>query len=423
MVDATARTQATAALMPAASAHELVGIEAVRAAAVRLDGVIRHTPVQRSRAVSEQVGREVWLKCENLQRTGSFKLRGAYNRIAQLTEEERARGVVCASAGNHAQGVALAAALQGVTSTVFMPTEAPLPKLDATLGYGAEVRTVGDGFDDALAAAEEFATDTDAVFVHPFDHPDVIAGQGTLGLELIEQVPGCATVVVCLGGGGLLSGVAVAMRALRPDVRIIGVQAAGCASFGPALAAGHPLTLPATSTIADGIAVKRPGELTLAHVQSLVDEVVTVTDDELARAVVLLLERAKLVVEPAGAAAIAALLAGRIEGPGPIAATLSGGNIDPLVLQHLVTGGLASVGRYATLRTRVADTPGALSRLLTLVAAQRANVVGVAHHRLEHRLELGQVEVVLELETRGHDHVAHLAATLATEGYPVAGVD
>ena len=423
MVDATARTQTTAAPMPAASAHELVGIEAVRAAAVRLEGVIRNTPVQRSRAVSEEIGREVWLKCENLQRTGSFKLRGAYNRIAQLTEEERARGVVCASAGNHAQGVALAAALQGVTSTVFMPTEAPLPKLDATLGYGAEVRTVGDGFDDALAAAEEFATDTDAVFVHPFDHPDVIAGQGTLGLELIDQVPGCATVVVCLGGGGLLSGVAVAMRALRPDVRIIGVQAAGCASFGPALAAGHPLTLPATSTIADGIAVKRPGELTLAHVQSLVDEVVTVTDDELARAVVLLLERAKLVVEPAGAAAIAALLAGRIEGPGPIAATLSGGNIDPLVLQHLVTGGLASVGRYATLRTRVSDTPGALSRLLTLVAAQRANVVGVAHHRLEHRLELGQVEVVLELETRGHDHVAHLAATLAAEGYPVSGLD
>ena len=424
MVDAKATTEAAAAPMPAATAHELVGIDAVRAAADRLAGVIRATPVQRSRAVSEQVGAEVWLKCENLQRTGSFKLRGAYNRIAQLTEEERARGVVCASAGNHAQGVALAAALQGVTSTVFMPTEAPLPKLDATIGYGAEVRTIGDGFDDAMAAAREFATDTDAVFVHPFDHPDVIAGQGTLGLELIDQVPECATVVVCLGGGGLLSGVAVAMRALRPDVRIIGVQAAGCASFGPALAAGHPLTLPATSTIADGIAVKRPGELTLAHVQSLVDEVVTVTDDELARAVVLLLERAKLVVEPAGAAAVAALLAGRIEGPeGPIAATLSGGNIDPLVLQHLVTGGLASVGRYATLRTRVTDTPGALSRLLTLVAAQRANVVGVAHHRLEHRLELGQVEVVLELETRGHDHVAHLAATLASEGYPVSGDD
>ncbi len=404
-----------------AHAHRLVEIDAVRAAAARLEGVIHATPVQRSRAVSEQVGAEVWLKCENLQRTGSFKLRGAYNRIAQLRAQERARGVVCASAGNHAQGVALAASLQGVTSTVFMPTEAPLPKLDATLAYGAEVRTVGDGFDDALAAAQGFAAETDGVFVHPFDHPDVIAGQGTLGLELVEQVPSFGTVVVCLGGGGLLSGVAVALRALRPDVRIVGVQAAGCASFAPSLAAGHPLALPATSTIADGIAVKRPGELTLAHVEALVDEVVTVTDDELARAVVLLLERAKLVVEPAGAAAVAALLAGHVEGPGPIVGTLSGGNIDPLVLQHLVTGGLASVGRYATLRTRVSDTPGALSRLLSLIAAQRANVVGVAHHRLEHRLELGQVEVVLELETRGHEHVTALAHTLEQAGYPVSG--
>ena len=401
----------------------LVGIEEVRAAAARLEGVIHHTPVQRSRAVSEQVGAEVWLKCENLQRTGSFKLRGAYNRIAQLTEEERSRGVVCASAGNHAQGVALAAGLQGVRSTVFMPTEAPLPKLDATLGYGAEVRTLGETFDDALEAALAFAAETHGVFVHPFDHPDVIAGQGTLGLEFAQQIPSFATVVVCLGGGGLLSGIAVALRALRPDVRIIGVQAAGCAAFVPSLEAGRPLTLPATSTIADGIAVKRPGELTLAHVQALVDDVVTVTDDELASAVVLLLERAKLVVEPAGAAAVAALLAGRITPLGPIVATLSGGNIDPLVLQHLVTGGLASVGRYATLRTRVNDTPGALSRLLALVAAQRANVVGVAHHRLEHRLELGQVEVVLELETRGREHVADLVRVMEVEGYPVSGAD
>ena len=419
MVDANGPTART----NAGGTRELVGIDAVHAAATRLEGVIHLTPVQRSRAVSEQVGADVWLKCENLQRTGSFKLRGAYNRIAQLTEEERARGVVCASAGNHAQGVALAAALQGVTSTVFMPTEAPLPKLDATLGYGAEVKTVGDSFDDAMAAAEEFTDRTNGVFVHPFDHPDVIAGQGTLGLEIVEQVPSFATVVVCLGGGGLLSGVAVALRALRPDVRIVGVQAAGCASFAPSLEAGHPLTLPTTSTIADGIAVKRPGALTLTHVQALVDDVVTVTDDELASAVVLLLERAKLVVEPAGAAAVAALLAGRATGPGPIVATLSGGNIDPLVLQHLVTGGLASVGRYATLRTRVNDTPGALSRLLSLVAAQRANVVGVAHHRLEHRLELGQVEVVLELETRGREHVAGLARTLEAEGYPVSGAD
>jgi threonine dehydratase len=401
---------------------DLVTLEDVRAAAVRIAGVTHVTPVQRSRALSERVGSEVLLKCENLQRTGSFKPRGAYNRIAQLSPEERARGVVCASAGNHAQGVALAASLQGVASTVFMPVEAPLPKLDATVAYGATVRTVGETFDDAMAAAAAFAEEHGAVFVHPFDHPHVIAGQGTLGLEVVEQVPAFGTMVVCLGGGGLLSGVAVVLRDLRPDVRIVGVQAAGCASFAPSLEAGHPVSLPVTSTIADGIAVKRPGALTLAHVEALVDEVITVTDDELASAVVLLLERAKLVAEPAGAAAVAALMAGKVDGPGPIVATLSGGNIDPLVLQHLVTSGLTSVGRYATLRTRVTDSPGGLSRLLSLVAAERANVVGVAHHRLEHRLELGQVDVVLELETRGHEHVAALIAALEDEGYTVRPV-
>jgi threonine dehydratase len=398
---------------------DLVTLEDIRAAAARIDGVTHITPVQRSRALSERVGTEVLLKCENLQRTGSFKPRGAYNRIAQLSPDERSRGVVCASAGNHAQGVALAASLQGVASTVFMPVEVPLPKLDATIAYGATVRTVGETFDDAMAAARAFAEEHDAVFVHPFDHPHVIAGQGTLGLEVVEQVPVFGTMVVCLGGGGLLSGIAVVLRALRPDVHIVGVQASGCASFAPSLAAGRPLTLPTSSTIADGIAVKRPGELTLAHVEALVDEVITVTDDELASAVVLLLERAKLVAEPAGAAAVAALMAGRIDGPGPIVATLSGGNIDPLVLQHLVTGGLTSVGRYATLRTRVTDSPGGLSRLLSLVAAERANVVGVAHHRLEHRLELGQVDVVLELETRGHEHVADLITALEGAGYTV----
>ncbi|MEX2549592.1 MAG: threonine ammonia-lyase [Nitriliruptoraceae bacterium] len=401
---------------------DLVTLDDVRTAAERTAGVVARTPVETSRAISGQVGVEVLLKCENLQRTGSFKLRGAYNRIAQLSETERARGVVCASAGNHAQGVALAATLQGVDSTVFTPVEAPLPKLDATADYGASVHPVGATFDDALEAALVFAEEHDAVFVHPFDHPDIIAGQGTLGLELVDQIPEVGTVVVPLGGGGLLSGMAVALRALRPDVRIVGVQAAGCDSFRASMEAGQPVALPVVNTIADGIAVKRPGELTLAHVDALVDEVVTVTDSELASAVVLLLERTKLVVEPAGAAAVAALLAGKTTGPGPIVATLSGGNIDPLVLQHLVTGGLASVGRYATLRTRVADAPGALSRLLTLVAEQRANVVGVAHHRLEHRLELGQVEVVLELETRGVDHVAALERTLADAGYPTTGL-
>ena len=399
---------------------ELVGIEEVRAARQRLHGITAVTPMERSRAVGAVAGGEVWLKCENLQRAGSFKLRGAYNRIAQLTPEERARGVVCSSAGNHAQGVALAATLQDVRSTVFMPVEAPLPKLAATQAYGADVQLVGASFDDAMEAGLAFAAEHERVFVHPFDHRDIIAGQGTIGLELIEQVPAFGTVVVCVGGGGLISGIAVVLRALRPDVRIVGVQAAGCAPFAASLAAGEPVPVPTSSTIADGIAVKRPGELTLAHVQELVDDLVTVTDDELANAVVLLLERAKLVVEPAGAAAVAAILAGRVDLVPPVVATVSGGNIDPLKLQHLVTGGLASVGRYATLRTRVPDAPGGLSALLALVAEQRANVVGVAHHRLERRLQIGQVDVVLELETRGHEHVASLWAALRQAGYPVS---
>ncbi|MBS3940599.1 MAG: threonine ammonia-lyase [Actinobacteria bacterium] len=400
---------------------ELVTLDAIRDARERLQGITMTTPVERSRAVGELVGGEVWLKCENLQRTGSFKLRGAYNRIARLSEAERANGVVCASAGNHAQGVALAAALQGVRATVVMPREAPLPKVDATQAYGAEVRLEGDTFDEALQTALEYARSSGQVFVHPFDHPDIIAGQGTIGLEILDQVPDTGTVLVCLGGGGLLSGIAVALRALRPGVRIVGVQATGSASFPPSLEAGEPVSAPTCDTIADGIAVKRPGELTLAHVRELVDEVVTVDDEEIARAVVLLLERAKLVVEPAGAAAVAALLAGRIEVSGDHAtvATLSGGNIDPLMLQHLVTGGLTTEGRYVTLRTQVPDTPGQLSRLLRLVGDERANVVGVSHHRLENRLRLGQVEVVLELETRGHDHVARLLAALEEGGYPL----
>jgi len=400
---------------------ELVTLDAIRAAQQRLRGVTMTTPVEQTRAIGRLVGGDIRLKCENLQRTGSFKSRGAYNRIARLSDEEHARGVVCASAGNHAQGVALAAAMQGVQATVFMPREAPLPKVDATQAYGAEVRLVGDTFDESLATALAYAHEQGSVFVHPFDHPDIIAGQGTIGLELVEQVPDMGTVVVCLGGGGLLSGVAVALRALRPDVRIIGVQAAGSASFPASLEAGEPLELPSCDTIADGIAVKRPGALTLAHVRELVDEVVTVDDEEIARAVVLLLERAKLVVEPAGAAAVAALLAGRVrvDPDTPTVCTLSGGNIDPLMLQHLVTGGLTTEGRYVTLRTQVPDTPGQLSRLLRLVGDQRANVVGVSHHRLEHRLRLGQVEVVLELETRGHDHVKALRSALEDAGYTI----
>ncbi|MGH3441348.1 MAG: threonine ammonia-lyase [Nitriliruptorales bacterium] len=398
---------------------ELVTLEEVRAARARLDGVLQPTPIEPSRAVSEAVGAEVLLKCENLQRTGSFKLRGAYNRISLLSDEERARGVVCASAGNHAQGVALAAKLQGVRATVFMPEQAPLPKVEATSAYGAEVRLAEGTFDDALDAAKDFAAAKDRVLVHPFDHPDIIAGQGTLGLEILEEVPELATVVVPVGGGGLCSGIAVALKAQRPDVRVVGVQAKGCAAFPASLEAGA--VVPATSavTIADGIAVKEPGELTLAHFRALVDEVVEVGDETIARAVVLLLERAKLVVEPAGAAGVAAVLAGATGLRPPVVAVLSGGNIDPLVLQHLVTSGLTAEGRFITIRTTVPDQPGELHALLGLVAGERANIVSVEHHRLRRRLRLEEVEVVLELETRGPDHITQILARLDETGYPV----
>lgn len=398
---------------------DLVTVEQVRAAAARLEGILQPTPIEQSRALSAIVGADVHLKCENLQRTGSFKLRGAYNRIALLSAAERARGVVCASAGNHAQGVALAAALQGVDATVFMPVQAPLPKIDATAAYGASIELTGEVFDESLAAATAYAEREGKVFVHPFDHPDIIAGQGTLGLELLAQLPDAATVIVPVGGGGLISGMAVALRSERPDIRIVGVQAAGAASFRGSLAAGEPRAIASCDTIADGIAVKRPGDLTLAHVRELVDEIVLVDDETIARAVVLLLERAKLVVEPSGAAGVAAILAGATELEAPVMVVLSGGNIDPLVMQHLVTSGLTAEGRYATVRTRVPDRPGELHRLLGLVAELRANVVTVEHHRFGRRLKLGQVEVLLELETRGPDHIERLLAALEGHGYAV----
>jgi threonine dehydratase len=399
----------------------LVSVEDVEAARARIVDVLQPTPIERSRAIGQLVGAEVLLKCENLQRTGSFKIRGAYNRVARLSAEERKRGVVCASAGNHAQGVALAAALQGIPATVFMPVEAPLPKLQATEAYGAEVCLVGDDVSATIEAATEVAEREGRTFIHPFDHADIIAGQGTLALELLEQVGELGTVLVPMGGGGLISGIAATLRARSPRTRVVGVQAAGAAAFPPSLAEGAARELASVDTIADGIAVKRPGELTFAHVRELVDEVVTVDDDLLSRAVLMLLERAKLVVEPAGAAGVAAAIGARTELRGPVVPILSGGNIDPLVLQHLVTSGLTAEGRYATLRTQVPDQPGELVRLLRIVADARVNVVGVSHHRLG-RLRLGQVAVVLELEARGHDHVAELRATLEAAGYPIRDV-
>ncbi|MBK3530559.1 threonine ammonia-lyase [Streptomyces sp. MBT72] len=386
-----------------------------------LDGVARVTALEGSRHLTELVGAPVHLKCENLQRTGSFKLRGAYVRISGLTPVERAAGVVAASAGNHAQGVALASSLLGVRSTVFMPVGAPLPKVAATREYGAEVRLHGQVVDETLAAAQRYAEETGAVFIHPFDHPDIIAGQGTVGLEILEQCPEVRTIVLGIGGGGFAAGVAVAVKALRPDVRIVGVQAEGAACYPPSLAAGYPVSLDAPATMADGIKVGRPGDVPFALVEELVDEVRTVTEDELSSALLLCLERAKLVVEPAGASPVAALLSDPKAFRGPVVAVLSGGNVDPLLMQRILRHGMSAAGRYLSLRLRLTDRPGALAALLATLTVADANVLDISHVRTDPRLGLTEAEVDLYLETKGPQHCADVEETLRAEGYRVIG--
>ncbi|BDM72571.1 threonine ammonia-lyase [Streptomyces nigrescens] len=396
-----------------------VTIEDVREAHKMLSGVARATAMEGSRYLSGLVGAPVHLKCENLQRTGSFKIRGAYVRIAGLSAEERAAGVVAASAGNHAQGVALAASLLGVRSTVFMPVGAPLPKVAATREYGAEVRLHGHVVDETLAAAEEYARETGAVFIHPFDHRDIIAGQGTVGLEILEQCPEVRTIVVGIGGGGLAAGIALAVKALRPDVKVVGVQAAGAACYPPSLAAGHPVAIEGLSTMADGIKVGRPGDVPFGIVERLVDEVRTVSEDDLSSALLLCLERAKLVVEPAGASPVAALLADPGSFEGPVVAVLSGGNVDPLLMQRILRFGMAAGGRYLSLRLRLSDRPGALETLLGVLTVVDANIVDVGHVRTDPRLGLTEVEVELHLETKGPEHCDEVRTALAEAGYVV----
>ena len=398
----------------------MVTLADVRAAQQLLSGVIRTTPVEPSRPLAAVLGGPAWLKCENLQRAGSFKVRGAYVRIARLSREERARGVVAASAGNHAQGVALAAATLGTAATVFMPVGAPLPKVAATKGYGAGIRFAGNSVDEALVAAQEHAVRTGAIFIHPFDHPDVIAGQGTVALEILDQVPDVRTIVVGIGGGGLISGIAVAAKALRPELRIIGVQAEGAASFPLSLAAGSPQRLERCTTIADGIAVGRPGDLTFAHVSKLVDDVVTVSDEDISRGLLTLLERGKLLVEAAGGAAFAALLAGKVEASAPVVAVLSGGNIDPMLMLRVIEHGLTAAGRYLSITVRCDDRPGQLARMLAEIAEHGGNVVDVDHSRRDQRLRLGEVEVNLSMETRGPEHSAQVMAALRAAGYQLS---
>jgi threonine dehydratase len=394
-----------------------VTLDDVRAAREVLAGVVRPTPLEYSRALSERVGGPVHLKCENLQRAGSFKIRGAYTRMSRLSPEEKARGVVAASAGNHAQGVALAAQLLGLTATVFMPTVAPIPKLLATRGYGARVELIGLTIDDALLRARQYAAETGAVLIHPFDHADIVAGQGTVGLEVLEECPDVRTVVVCTGGGGLLGGIAAAVKGLRPDVRVVGVQAQRAAAYPASLAAGRPVPLDRMSTMADGIAVGCPGDVPFQLVRDLVDDITTVDEDALSRALLFLLERAKMVVEPAGAAGVAAVLTDPRAFEPPVVVVLSGGNIDPLLMLRVIRHGMVAAGRYLQFRLRVADTPGSLAALLAVLAGTDANVMEIEHVRTGSQLHVDEVEVALQLETKGHDHAEAVLATLRGAGY------
>ncbi|MFC8504477.1 threonine ammonia-lyase [Pedococcus sp. NPDC057267] len=395
-----------------------VSLEDIRAAQDLLSGVVRPTPLEYSRALTDRVGCEVFLKCENLQRAGSFKIRGAYTRMSRLSDEEKARGVVAASAGNHAQGVALAGQLLGIDVKVYMPHGAPMPKLLATQAYGATIEQVGTTIDECLVKAREWEAETGAVLIHPFDHRDIVAGQGTAGLEILEQCPEVRTIVVSTGGGGLLAGISVAVKSARPDVRVIGVQAEQAAAYPLSLAAGKPVPYERMQTMADGIAVGMPGDVPYELVRDLVDAIETVSEEELSRALLFVLERAKLVVEPAGAAAVAHLLA-RAGQPvdGPVVAVLSGGNIDPLLLLRIIRHGMAAAGRYLQFRVRVSDTPGHLARLLADCAAVDANVLEVEHIRTGTTIRVDEVEIGLQLETRGRQHCEEVLRTLRGKGY------
>jgi threonine dehydratase len=385
------------------TAPEIADIQAARA---RLESVARVTPVYRSETLSRACGREVHLKTENLQRTGSFKIRGAYNRISTLSDEQRAAGVVAASAGNHGQAVAWAAREVGARARIFMPQDSAMTKVEATRSYGAEVVLTGPAIEECMDSAQAYVAETGATFVHPFEDPAIIAGQGTIGLEIADQMTSVDTVLIPIGGGGLAAGIAIALRAVMPDVRIVGLQAAG--------------TLPGGSgySLADGIAVKKPGELTMSILDRALDEIVPVADEEISQAIVLLLERTKLVVEGAGAVGVAALLSGKIEGRGSVVSLLSGGNIDATLLIQVMRHGLAVAGRYLVLKTRVPDRPGELAKLLTLLANDRVNVVEVEHQRETAGLPVGETGVELTLLTRDPAHCEEILANLARWGYP-----
>ncbi|GAC1698599.1 MAG: threonine ammonia-lyase [Ktedonobacteraceae bacterium] len=385
-----------------------------------LKPIIHHTTLAPSRTMQDMTGADIYLKAEHMQRGGSFKVRGASYKISRLSDEQRRAGVIAASAGNHAQGVAIAAAQYGIPCTILMSENAPLAKVTATQGYGARVVLHGATYDDAYQRCLELQQELGATYVHAFDDPDVIAGQGTLGLEMLNDLPDADAIVVPIGGGGLISGIAIAARALKPDITIIGVEAAGAASFRASLDAGELCTLPTITTIADGIAVKRPGALTYSIIEKLVDDVVLVKDEAIINAVLLLMERCKMLVEGAGAAGLAALLSGAIQLKGKkVLVPLTGGNIDINLVSRFIEHGLASAGRYFVIHTRLTDRPGDLMRMLNTIAEMRINVIDVRHQRISSRLPIMQREETITLETRDHAQCGDLLRRLRADGYMV----
>jgi len=381
---------------------------------------LHHTPLTPSRTLRDLTGADIYLKSEHMQRSGSFKVRGASYKLSRLTEQEYRCGVIAASAGNHAQGVAIAAAHYNIPCTIVMPETAPLAKVTATQGYGANVVLHGFTYDDAYQHCLDLQLETGATFIHAFDDPDVVAGQGTLGLEMLSDLPDADAIIVPVGGGGLIAGIAIAARALRPDITIIGVQAAGAASCRTSLDAGELSTLPTIATIADGIAVKRPGTLTFSIIQRLVDDVVLVNDEAIISAVLLLMERNKMLVEGAGAAGVAALLSGMVKLKGKkVLVPLTGGNIDINLVSRFIEHGLAAAGRYFVMHTRLTDRPGELMRLLGIIAEMRINVIDVRHQRISSRLPIMQREETLTLETRDRAQCEQLLQRLREAGYIV----
>lgn len=394
----------------------LADVEKAREA---LDGVIHHTTLDRSNTFSELTGNEIFLKLENLQKTGSFKIRGAYNKINNLTPEEKAHGVIAASAGNHAQGVAYGASRAGIKATIVMPEIAPLAKITATRGYGAEVVLAGGVYDEAYNRAVELQAENGQTFIHAFNDPDIIAGQGTIGLEILQDLEDVDAVVVPVGGGGMIAGIAVAVKEMAPHVKVYGVQAQGAPAMYMSKKAHAIKTTKDAETFADGIAVKIPGDITFALIDNYVDDIVVIDDEAIASTILMLLERAKLMVEGAGAISLAAVLHDKIPAKGKIVSVISGGNVDVNFISRIIERGLVKAGRRVRLQTVVVDRPGSLQRLLGNIARLQANVLYVSHDRVERHVPLGQAVVEIGLETRDVLHTEHIMASLRHEGYTV----